>query len=255
MNTLIFEGAGWEKAESSIKSGVGNCRIRTRIRNNDGRMIYLEMGCMDYSKKHKSKIPLQFRDYGIVGFVDHVFYADSKWDSNRSYSQGLRESNRKNFEFSKEEIVKFVNENLNCSFDNMEVVNDNSVRVHDTAEPLCDCSKADYTPYKDIEVNINVLDIVKPLQLFTDHRLAHYKLSYDFIKQVSGLKKWMEERDQQEQEKFSNYNYYVILRWNENGIITDAEISSYQNFVLMGMGIEDLFSILDGVMLCYINQN
>lgn len=28
---LVFEGAGWQGADSSIESGVGNCRIRTSL--------------------------------------------------------------------------------------------------------------------------------------------------------------------------------------------------------------------------------
>lgn len=151
MNTLIFEGAGWEGAESSIKSGVGNCRIRTRIRNNDGRVIYLEMGGM------LKQDPYHHNGYRSAGRVDHCFYADSKWDSNRSYSESLREvEGWRNFEYSKESILKFVNENLNCSFESMEVINNRSVRVHDTTEPLCDSSNGDSEQYKDVEVNIRV---------------------------------------------------------------------------------------------------
>jgi len=35
-NKLIFEGAGWNKAESN---NVGNCRIRTRLKNKDNLII------------------------------------------------------------------------------------------------------------------------------------------------------------------------------------------------------------------------
>lgn len=97
MNTLIFEGAGWAGAEHN---GVGNCRIRTRIKNRDGRLIYLEMGGghVDY------------------GRVDHCFYCDSKWDSRSNHSKDLAKFERAKFEYTKETILAFVNKNLNCTF-------------------------------------------------------------------------------------------------------------------------------------------
>jgi hypothetical protein len=76
-NTLVFEGAGWDKAESSINSGVGNCRIRTRVRNNEGRLIYLEMGGFETSKNS----PSYSKNYNIASHIDHCYYCDSKWDS------------------------------------------------------------------------------------------------------------------------------------------------------------------------------
>lgn len=245
MKTLIFEGAGWEGADSSIQSGVGNCRIRTRIRNNEGRVIYLEMGGTIKSWNEK-------RDFAkgltFIGRTDHCFYADSKWDSNRSYSEGLRDKEQGHFEYSKENILKFVNENLNCSFDFMEVINDNSVRVHDTKEPLCDCSNGDYEPYNDIEININMLNGVKPLQDYPKQRFAQYKINYDFVKEHKHLKKWIGERDKREQDQFPNYNYYTSLRYDEKGNITSAEISARQNFCSMGLGLESLKLIINDII-------
>ena len=43
MKTLVFEGAGWAGADTSKRTDVTNCRIRTRIKNREGRIIYLEM--------------------------------------------------------------------------------------------------------------------------------------------------------------------------------------------------------------------
>jgi glutaredoxin-related protein len=242
--TLIFEGAGWEKAESSVISGVGNCRIRTRIRNNDGRVIYLEMGGVLITGKH---IPHFAKGFNIVGRVDHCFYADSRWDSNMNYSDSLKMAESRNFEYNKETILKWVNDNLNCSFNNMEVINDNSIRVHDTEEPICDCSNGDYEPYKDNEVNISILDGIKPLQQFPQHRLAQYKINYDFVNAHKNLKKWIESRSEQEQAKFSQYTYFVSLRWDQNGVITSAELSSRQNFCTMGLGFESLEPVITAI--------
>lgn len=245
MKTLIFEGAGWEKAESSIKSGVGNCRIRTRIRNNKGRLIYLEMTGFLKSSNDKREI---LNGLSCVGHVSHCFYADSKWDSCRNYSEDLKEVEIGHFEYSKESILKLVNEKLDCSFDDMEVVNDNSVRVHDTEDHLCNCSNGDCDEYKDIEVNINMLDRVEPFHEYPSSRMAQYSISYDFVKGHKRINKWMSDRTQKEQDQFPNNNYYIALRWDENGIITSAELSARQNFCSFGLSIDSLIPITNEIL-------
>lgn len=244
MKTLIFEGAGMEGADSSILSGVGNCRIRTRIRNNNGRVIYLEMGGIIFDKKSKYT-PEYAKPFDFFGSVDFCFYDDAKWDARRNYSKELKEIERKYFEYNKETILKFVNDNLNCSFDKIEVINDNSVLVHDTKEPLCNCSKENYTPYEDIEININVLNDIKPILNFKDRGLAQYKISYRFVKKI--MRKWMEERSEEEQKQFKKFNYYVSIRWGNDNIINSLEISARQNFCCMGLSAEDLQNVIDEI--------
>ena len=66
MNTLIFEGAGWDTAENN---GVGNCRIRTKFINNTGDEIYLELtghASTQYS-------PPSMRLYDFPWHITHVF--------------------------------------------------------------------------------------------------------------------------------------------------------------------------------------
>ncbi len=118
--TLIFEGAGWPKTESG---DVGNCRIRTRIKTNDGRIVYLEMGCTPGAN---------FRDCGFdnVLRVDHC-HTDKKGGGSLRRLEG-----RVDYEYNQRNILKWVNDNLNCSFEELDVNNDD-LRVHDTTEPLC----------------------------------------------------------------------------------------------------------------------
>lgn len=247
-NTLVFEGAGWDGADISKESGVGNCRIRTRIRNNDGRLIYLEMTGIRFTGK---QIPSWAKGFTFAGSVDHCFYCDSEWDERRGHSSELSHIGRKiNFEYSKESILNFVNEYLKCSFNSLEVVNGGSIRVHDTKEPLCDCSKEGYEPYQDIKININVLDDVKPVQDYRERGFAKYKLPYNFIKELPYLKTWMQERTDNEKKQFPNFNYYTSLRWNKEGIITSMEISARQNFVTMGLGAEQLESVIGAIKNC-----
>lgn len=124
---LLFEGAGWEKAEHN---GVGNCRIRTRIKNKDGRIIYLEIHGIQNNKYNK--LPFEF-----TGFISHCFYEDREEDSYNNYSPELSQIEQKHFKYSKNGILKFVNENLNCSFNELQVINDGSLKVHNTKEALC----------------------------------------------------------------------------------------------------------------------
>ncbi len=132
MKKLIFEGAGWEVAESN---GVGNCRIRTRIKNNDKRIIYLEMGGTP-----KSKYMNTIFDFPC--HIDHIFYCDKKDDLKFNYSKELSDFSNAKFEYTKKNILNFVNKNLNCSFSDVVVENDGA-RVHDTKKPLCSSIKED----------------------------------------------------------------------------------------------------------------
>ena len=115
--TLIFEGAGWEKA---AHNGVGNCRIRTRLENKDGRIIYFEMG------GHEPQ---------FMGFVSHCF--DWK-DEKTNHTPSLCELEHRRFLYTKENVLKFINENLNCDFEDLQVIND-GLNVHGTDKPLCSC--------------------------------------------------------------------------------------------------------------------
>lgn len=112
VKTLIFEGAGWEEAESSIISGVGNCRIRTRLRNNDGKEIYLEIIGTETGKY----TPNYLKNFKVAGFIDFCFENDCN-----EHSEFRKLEHIKPFEYTKENILKFVNENLNCSYENIEV--------------------------------------------------------------------------------------------------------------------------------------
>lgn len=145
MNPLIFEGAGWEKASSS--SDIGNCRIRTRIKNDSGIVIYLEINGFERTKYTPRKFP-------ISGYVMHCFSGDcnesSEWRNLERQSE---------FNYTAENLLRWVNENLGCSFDSLSVVNDGSVQVHGTTQPLCGLKAARQTargayagtPHKTIE--------------------------------------------------------------------------------------------------------
>ena len=139
--TLIFEGAGWVDADISKATDVSNCRIRTRLRNNSGRVIYLEMGCCHF--ENPKFTPKYAKGLNYATHIDHLFYCDSEEDNKNCFSKGLEPLTNISFEYNKENILKFVNEKLNCSFEDMVVYNNNEVRVHDTTEPLCSCAEGE----------------------------------------------------------------------------------------------------------------
>lgn len=120
--TLIFEGAGWDKTESA--TDIGNCRIRTRIKNNDGEIVYLEM-----MGRERNKYEMNGPDF--VGFVQHCHIQSNDCSKYRKF-----EGNR--IKWDAKTLIEWVNFNLNCSFDSLSVINDGSVQVHDTKLPLCE---------------------------------------------------------------------------------------------------------------------
>lgn len=234
MKTLIFEGAGWEKAESSVNSGVGNCRIRTRLRNDEGRLIYLEMSGWIFPGKK----PEYAKPFNAVGHVNFCFYNDSAWDSNRCVSSGLN-TFEPHFEYSRKNIIALVNRHLHCSFDAIEVINDGSAYMH-TNDPLCTSIEGEYTPYSDPIVNISTMDGITRLIEYPSYRMAKYQIPYKFVKRIPFIKRWIDDRSEREQAQFPKYTYYVNLRWDIDGTITSAEITSSQNFANFGIGLDTL---------------
>ena len=248
MKTLIFEGAGWADADTSKATDVGNCRIRTRLRNNSGRVIYLEMGCCHF--ENPKFTPEYAKGLNYATHIDYLFYCDSNWDNNRNYSRDLQPLTNTYFEYNKENILKFVNEKLNCSFDDMIVYNNNEVRVHDTIEPLCSCAEGEYKnyQYKDIEININELNGIKPI--CSKEWFAVYKISHNSLMQLPYMKKHFEEMKKQNIQ-FKEEDNKVYFRWNKNGIITDLTI--HTTGVSMGIGAEDIQKIIDLIKIDNIN--
>jgi len=125
MKTLLFEGAGWSKADTS-EATIGNCRCRTAFTNNKDEKIYLEISVGTQMKKK------EIERYWL--HIDFCFYItdDPKIDDcNESRYHHDWMHTKENYEYSVEDITKWINKNLNCSFDNIEVLPDLSgYRVH-----------------------------------------------------------------------------------------------------------------------------
>ena len=116
MRTLFFEGAG-----CTPRGDVENCRIRTAFTNDDGDMVYLELSGMEVTKNTAPK----FQKFQNAAFVDYCYiHADGE------AVKGFK-LERVNFEYSKQEILNFVNGYLHCSFDNIIITDEfDGYRVH-----------------------------------------------------------------------------------------------------------------------------
>jgi hypothetical protein len=123
MKTLYFEGAGMNfYGEQPDHIDVGNFRIRTSFKNLDGKQIYLEMGNghrHDLTKK-KPKIITKWALH--IDFVHEVTSDPKIDDCNKSRIAYDRKHTNDNYMYTKADITRWVNENLNCDFDTIEVL-------------------------------------------------------------------------------------------------------------------------------------
>lgn len=103
VKVLFFEGAGCVE-----RGDVENCRIRTAFKNDEGVKIYLELLGTEVTRNS----PVRWHQYTNAGYVDYCYelYDDG-------YSDAIRfDIESKNFEYSKQGILDFVNQELGCSF-------------------------------------------------------------------------------------------------------------------------------------------
>lgn len=134
---LIFQGAGIAQAEISKKSGFGNCRLKTVIKNNDGRLIFIEVR-VDETYQHSPWVVRKGMREGVIFFdIGGVFFADKEDDRRKNYSPEFSELRLTTVFFATpEKLLEWVNKNLNCSFTGYECNND-GLRVNDEYSPLC----------------------------------------------------------------------------------------------------------------------
>jgi len=110
---VIFEGAGWDKAENN---GVGNCRIRGVFTTKKGKHVYLEMS----GYKRHGHTPKSLSHLDFICHVSHCFYMDDL-ESNRSREIDYIEREWR-VEYTKGNIVKLLN-HLNVECTEIEVLN------------------------------------------------------------------------------------------------------------------------------------
>lgn len=117
MKVLYFEGAGMASADESIKSGVGNCRIRTAFHLDDGKRVYVEISGKFADKRREHERP-----FTHVGYITSCFYATDEQPNNDCNKYALLAQRDVHcIEYSTKGILDFVN-SLGASFDAIQVL-------------------------------------------------------------------------------------------------------------------------------------
>lgn len=101
VKVLFFEGAGCAE-----RGDLENCRIRTAFRNDDGKAFYLELSGFE---KHKWT-PDYLKHFENVGHIDYCYELGNDGEKLRA------DIEKKNFEYSRQSILDFVNREMGCSF-------------------------------------------------------------------------------------------------------------------------------------------
>ena len=107
---LLFEGAGMDIYEEG--SDVGNYRIRTAFIDGNGNKIYLELGGNLQNCKTSKR-------FGWYTHIDYCFNLSVSTDENISRIK-LKNTFFKGY--SKKDLTNYINENFNCKFDTIEVL-------------------------------------------------------------------------------------------------------------------------------------
>jgi hypothetical protein len=101
VKVLFFEGAGCAE-----RGDLENCRIRTAFRNDEGKAFYLELSGFE---KHKWT-PDYLKHFENVGHIDYCYELGKDGEKLRA------DIEKKNFEYSRQSILDFVNCGMGCSF-------------------------------------------------------------------------------------------------------------------------------------------
>jgi hypothetical protein len=128
-NVLYFEGAGMNfySEEQTSQSNVGNFRIRTSFLNNEGKQYYVEIGDGRRPTANKNKATNE-----MFLHVDYFFDVEKQLETpHKRVCLKFDIHELRKLDYTKENIIKLINETLNCSFDTMEVLNEYyGYRVH-----------------------------------------------------------------------------------------------------------------------------
>lgn len=115
---LYFEGAGMD-FETNQHSDVGNHRIRTAFTNDEGDLYYIELG----NAIRRNKKGVAVSNWGLR--IDHLFKIEDRHKEELNiggYEIKTDHNEIAELNYTTDAITKWINENLNCSFDTIEVL-------------------------------------------------------------------------------------------------------------------------------------
>ncbi|MEN2499508.1 MAG: hypothetical protein MHMPM18_003717 [Marteilia pararefringens] len=120
---LVFEGVGVECA-----NGTKSVRIRTRLRDRNGRVVYLELSGVE---RHKYLIrAMSETPFDCIGFITSAYYDHDE-------SKPLPNPDNQYFDYTNDGILKFVNEFLGTSYEDLEISFRPNVNVFQSQDCLC----------------------------------------------------------------------------------------------------------------------
>ena len=113
--TLLFQGMGMNfYTDENVKhSDVGNFRIRTAFKDSNGKKVFFECGNGYRAKKEGY--------YLTVDFLFNITDDSTIDDCNYSKIEYDWIELRNNYKYTKNDILKFVNEKFGTDFKNLEV--------------------------------------------------------------------------------------------------------------------------------------
>lgn len=115
MKTIFFEVVG---AENNLKqTDIKNDKLRSEFINNDNQKIYIDL----------SRCPR----WGINEFKRHSIIFEWALSVNTVYNMTIdkpikisNQQTRNKYDYNKCDILKFINEQLNCSFTDLQLLNE-----------------------------------------------------------------------------------------------------------------------------------
>src|SRR5699024_408509 len=113
--TLLFQGMGMNfyNEENSKHSDVGNFRIRTAFKDANGEKVFFECGNGYLAKKEGYYLHVSFLfDITDDPAIDDCNYSKIEYDPIEL---------RNNYKYTKNDILKFVNEKFGTDFNNIKV--------------------------------------------------------------------------------------------------------------------------------------
>lgn len=114
MNILSFKGQGMDYEPNKF-SDIGNYCIRTTFTNLEGKQYYIQLGCAP-RRNQKRKITSEWAlsINSLLNLEKIEGYEEEKRVMKPNYITQL--------DYTKKDITQWINENLNCDFDTIEVI-------------------------------------------------------------------------------------------------------------------------------------
>ena len=129
---LYFEGAGISsKNYQTGTKELPNCRIRTVFKNLDGEIYYLELSATEVTKyiKKMGGWALNAQIGNHIAFVNHLFEINNINERADENKTGLTNLWSQNVSYKKEILLNFINNNLNCDYNDIIILNNTDYRV------------------------------------------------------------------------------------------------------------------------------